>query len=139
MNYHIVRNGETIEKIAIIYNLDITEIKEVNPHIRSFENLVPGLKLRLPEIPESVAVEINDVEPFIEDYYPTLKNYEEADFTVEKSEELTEEPKPTIQTENKKQAQTNINYSKPKPAYYNPYIYPYFYYPYYNMNRRRTK
>lgn len=139
MNYHIVRNGETIEKIAIIYNLDVVEIKEVNPHIRTFENLVPGLKLRLPEIPESVAVEINDVEPFIEDYYPTLTNYEDKNFASEKTEKVTEEEKPEIQTDSKKQPQTYINYSKPKPVYYNPYIYPYFYYPYYNMNRRRTK
>lgn len=136
MNYHIVRNGDNLEKIAAIYNLEPIEIKEVNPHIRSFENLVPGLKLRLPEIPDSLAIELNDVEPFIEDYYPKLPNIEkpvEEKLTAQienSTEELASKP-PTI---NKKHNKNQSNYNK-----YNYYYNPYFYYPYYNMYRKRIK
>ncbi len=135
MNYHIVRNGETIDKIAVIYNLEIIEIKEANPHIRSFDNLVPGLKLRLPEIPESVAIELNDVEPFIEDYYPKLTSFEMSNDNIPK--EVVEETKKA--PENPVPPVHNPVPKTVKPVYYNPYFNPYFYYPYYNMYRKRTK
>lgn len=143
MNYHIVRNGETIEKIALIYNLDIIEIKEVNKHIKSFDNLVPGLRLRLPEIPDSITLELNDVEPFIEDYYPKLSDYD--DVYPQKEEIIKDDIIDVTQIKEEKNQPINdnsIKYSKPKivkPIYYNPYCYPYYYYPYYNIYRKRVK
>jgi LysM repeat protein len=72
MNYHIVRTDEKISDIAQIYNLSVNEIESINAHIRSWDKLIPGTKLRLPAIPEQVRLEVDDTEPFIEDYYPKI-------------------------------------------------------------------
>lgn len=144
MNYHIVRNSETIEKIALIYNLDVIEIKEVNKHIKNFNNLVPGLRLRLPEISDSITLELNDVEPFIEDYYPKLSSYDEVYTPVEEinKEEIIDVMPIKEKIKNQPNNETNLKYVKPKvvkPIYYNPYYYPYYYYPYYNYYQKRVK
>lgn len=70
MKFHIVSNRENIEKIAFLYNMDVEEIKKENRHIRDFYNLLPGTKLKIPVLSENVMSEINEFEPFIEDYYP---------------------------------------------------------------------
>ena len=129
MNYHIVRTNESIEDIALIYNLDIDEIKETNKHIRVWENLTPGLKIRLPEISESLAIELDDVEPFIEDYYPKLSPLIKEEEKVEKEEVI-----PVVKEQNI-EIQKN---QQPKKFYYYPYYYnPYFqYYRYYNQRRK---
>lgn len=129
MNYHIVRTNESIEDIALIYNLDIDEIKETNKHIRVWENLTPGLKIRLPEISESLAIELDDVEPFIEDYYPKLSPLIKEEEKVEKEEVI-----PVVKEQNI-EIQKN---QQPKNFYYYPYYYnPYFqYYRYYNKRRK---
>ena len=64
---------EKIEKIASIYNLSTEEIIKINHHIKDWNNLIPGTKLRLPEIPEIVQTELDNTEPFIEEYYPKLE------------------------------------------------------------------
>ena len=73
MNTHIVRVNEKIERIASIYNLSTEEIIKINHHIKDWNNLIPGTKLRLPEIPEIVQTELDNTEPFIEEYYPKLE------------------------------------------------------------------
>ena len=50
MTFHIVRMNEKIEKIALNYQLDIDEIKSNNKYIKDWNHLIPGTKLRLPEI-----------------------------------------------------------------------------------------
>ena len=129
MNYHIVRTNESIEDIALIYNLDIDEIKETNKHIRVWENLTPGLKIRLPEISESLAIELDDVEPFIEDYYPKLSPLIKEEEKVEKEEVIPVVKEQNIEIQKPQQ---------PKNFYYYPYYYnPYFqYYRYYNKRRK---
>ena len=129
MNFHIVRTNETIKDISLIYNVDVDEIKENNKHIRIWENLTPGLKIRLPEISESLAIEIDDVEPFIEDYYPKLS-------PLYKEQKISEDIVP-ISNEKKELVYYN---NKPKPYYY-PYQYnPYFqYYRYYYQRRKPRK
>lgn len=130
MNFHIVRTNETIEDIALLYNVDIEEIKESNKHIRIWDNLSPGLKIRLPEISESLATEIDDVEPFIEDYYPKLS-------PLYKEEKIEEEVIP-IAVEQKEQLQkkNTIKQYHYYPHYYNPYFQ---YYRYYYQRRKPRK
>lgn len=70
MKFHIVSSRENINKIAFLYNMDVEEIQKENRHIRDWHNLVPGTKLKIPVLSEAVVNELNDFEPFIEDYYP---------------------------------------------------------------------
>jgi hypothetical protein len=82
MKFHIVRTGESLEDILFLYNLTKDELVEDNRHIRVWEKLIPGTKLKIPSITESIEYEVNDMEPFIEDYYPKLTS------DVEKSKDI---------------------------------------------------
>lgn len=131
MNFHIVRTNETLKDIGLIYNIDEDEIKEANKHIRIWDNLSPGLKIKLPEIPDSLSLELDDVEPFIEDYYPKL-DILLKDKIFKKEENIIKEP-PKVESKN-----------MIKPIQYQPYYYypPYGYnYPYrgYYNNKHKTK
>lgn len=70
MKFHIVRNHETIKEILNTYSLTINELKEYNRHIKEWNKLIPGTKLKIPIINESVEQDMIDMEPFIEEYYP---------------------------------------------------------------------
>ena len=142
MNTHIVRVNEKIEKIASLYHLNIEEIIKMNKHIQDWDHLIPGTKIRLPEISEMVQIELDNTEPFIEEYYPkidvdTIKdNVQEKEITVE--EKLStlyqlQTKKPTINHSTK--PQHSYLYPPYYPGgYYNPY-YPYNYYR--KSNRKR--
>ena len=143
MNTHLVRVNEKIEKIASLYHLNIEEIIKMNKHIQDWDHLIPGTKIRLPEISEMVQIELDNTEPFIEEYYPkidvdTIKdNVQEKEIIVENSvdtkKEETEEKKPTINHSTK--PQHSYLYPPYYPGgYYNPY-YPYNYYR--KSNRKR--
>lgn len=152
MNYHIVRTNDTIESIASIYNFSVEEIKSINTHIRNWIKLIPGTKLRLPEIPEIINNELTDIEPFIEDYYPKL-NYESIkptneDETIIPVDLMAEEP---LEKNNPKQDEKakKSNTLKVNPYYqYYPYyqygygyqVYPYQFYPLLNtkINYQRS-
>ena len=90
MNYHIVRTNERVSDIAQAYNLSVDEIKDINNHIRSWRNL-SGTKLKLPAIPEQIRVELDDSEPFIEDYYPKIAVEELKAVGIANSSEETKE------------------------------------------------
>ena len=94
MNYHIVRTNERVSDIAQAYNLSVDEIKDINNHIRSWEKLIPGTKLKLPAIPEQIRVELDDSEPFIEDYYPKIAVEELKAVGIANSSEETKEVSP---------------------------------------------
>lgn len=70
MKFHIVRSGETLEKIMFMYEVTEDELKEVNKHIKNFRTLIPGSKLKIPTITENIDESIMEMEPFVEDYYP---------------------------------------------------------------------
>lgn len=72
MKFHIVRNKETLDDILYIYNLTKDELVEQNKHIRVWDKLIPGTKLKIPSIPDAVELEVSDIEPFVEDYYPKI-------------------------------------------------------------------
>lgn len=73
MKFHIVCEGETLKKIAFLYGLNEEELQKENKHIRVWERLIPGTKLKIPTISEAIDQDINSMEPFVEDYYPKLK------------------------------------------------------------------
>lgn len=124
MYIHVVKPGENIELIAKMYNLSINEIKNINPHFRSWDHLAPGAKIRMPEIPEYVKDEIDEIDPFIEDYYPKI-NIEEI--LANKNE------KETIEIVKEKEEIPKKSINKPNYYYYHPY---YGYYNYYYQRKR---
>lgn len=136
MTFHIVRMDEKIEKIALSYQLDIDEIKANNKYIKDWNHLIPGTKLRLPEISNVLNDELDNYEPFIEEYYPKLSsnynpNIKEIvnDAPVQEAIVTSNETKPFKQT---------LVLPKNNPEQYPNYYFPYPYFPYY-QNIRRTK
>ncbi len=102
MKFHIVGTGETIEEILENYDMSFSELKKENKHIRSWNYLVPGTKLKIPVITETMNEEINVIEPFIEDYYPKIKIENES------YEEIKTEEEQTIETNELENTQENI-------------------------------
>lgn len=153
MNTHIVRVNEKIERIALIYNLTVDEIIKINHHIQDWDHLIPGTKIRLPEIPEIVQTELDNTEPFIEEYYPkidieslqtkikqesfenvsqntesvSIDKKEEKTLTPEEIEEMPKKPKP------------KIIYPTYPPYYMNGYYPPYYPNGYYRSTRKKKK
>lgn len=126
MNSHIVRVNEKVEKIALLYSLSIDEIKKINTHIIDWNNLIPGTKLRLPEISDGLNNDIDNVEPFIEEYYPRINE----DIFINKDEKIISNEISSYQESQQKKV------NKVKPSYI--YQYPYYYnYPY-NQFKRNT-
>lgn len=146
MNYHIVRTNDKLNTIINLYNLTIDEVKDLNKHISNWDNLIPGTRIKLPVISEAVADELNDIEPFIEDYYPKidLKRYESKDeeedskvdelVQVEESQVIEENESIYNKEEKDKEKIKNSNFTNsiklPYSYYYNPYDY---------YRRRKTK
>lgn len=114
MKFHIVRNGETLEDILYIYNIKKDELVENNKHIRVWDKLIPGTKLKIPSIPEAVDLEVTDMEPFVEDYYPSLSEdvVQEVSSKVENDyqEIFTNDEKTVI--EDKKDESPKLNSSQ---------------------------
>lgn len=143
MTFHIVRMDEKIEKIALNYQLDIEEIKSHNKYIKDWNHLIPGTKLRLPEISNTLNEELDNYEPFIEEYYPKLSNnysnYDEQSDNVEMVNEVINESNIMEKKDVKQVEQTLV---LPKSNTYYPYQNYYFGYPYnsyYYQTRNRNK
>lgn len=164
MKFHIISMGETLEKIAFLYGLETEEIKKENKHIRIWERLIPGTKLKIPTISEAMDVDLTNMEPFIEDYYPKLKiesmpnlvnepasqpiKQEIEEEVVSKTLSGEKEIKnfPTTRKEESKEVPIQqppyvpLTYQYPQQyVYYNypRYVYPVYYYPvYYYPNNK---
>jgi LysM repeat protein len=130
--------NEKIEKIAHNYNLTVDEIKVLNQHISNWDNIIAGSKLILPNIPERIKDELNDIEPFIEDYYPKISDMK---FNKIEEEEIKDNNEDVLPSQENKTSSTNNNKKPASYKYYNSYYSPYFqYYPYYPMyNTRRIR
>ena len=90
MKFHIVGNGETVEDILRGYDLTIDELKNENKHIRIWNKLIPGTKLKIPILSEAIIEDINTIEPFIEEYYPKIKIEEDNQIINEFGDESNE-------------------------------------------------
>lgn len=91
MKFHIIKNGETLEKIMFLYQVKESEIREVNKHIKNFNKLIPGTKIKIPTITETIDSDILEMEPFIEDYYPKIDEEENKEEKIEEEIRLTED------------------------------------------------
>lgn len=72
MKFHIVKSNEKVSEILFMYNLTLDELKEANRYISRWDSIPSGTKLRIPIITKADDLEIMEMEPFIEDYYPSL-------------------------------------------------------------------
>ena len=149
MKFHIVGSNETIREILRAYDMTFEELKKENKHIRRWDNLIPGTKLKIPVITESMNEEINSTEPFIEDYYPKMRideeEYEPLNEEISKEEPIQEEvnvQEPIIQEVNNEEViketfeekeQEIENKIKEKPNMNRVYI-PYNIYPMYSYS-----
>ncbi len=142
MTFHIVRMNEKIEKIALNYQLDIDEIKSNNKYIKDWNHLIPGTKLRLPEISNVLNEELDNYEPFIEEYYPKLSNnynMVEENENTEMVDNVKKESNISNDNINTKQVSQSLVLPQSSSYYQYPnYYYNYPYHPYYN-NRNRSK
>ena len=101
LKFHIVRTGEDLDDILFLYNLTKDELVEENRHIRVWDKLVPGTKLKIPPITIADEQEVTDMEPFIEDYYPKLNDVDEKEEIIFQEEEvnLIENSEKPVETE----------------------------------------
>ncbi len=71
MIFHVIQQNEKLEDILNIYDITLSELEEYNQHISNIKQIIPGMKLRIPNNSIDSINEIEEVTPFIEDYYPT--------------------------------------------------------------------
>lgn len=148
MKFHIVRNRETIDDILFLYELEKDELIEVNKHIRAWDKLIPGTKLKIPTITKQIDQEVTSMEPFIEDYYPrsTENNFEETSEENE-SVELAESIEQVTKVDPSEQKETEEIKDEPcgqerkatvrnRRYYRGWYYYVPVYYPVYNIKKR---
>lgn len=138
MKFHILQSNEKISDILFMYNISLDELKENNKHISKWDSVLPGTKLRLPFITKNDDLELMELEPFIEDYYPTLgvefsESHEEKivlDNESTKDIPFDEEKKVPESITAKEREQYELRYNYDSRFVYYPYGY-YYPYPYY--------
>ena len=69
---HIVKNGERIDQIMNLYRVNLDTIKSYNLHITDFNNLLCGMKIKIPLISEEIEQILENTESFVKDYYPKV-------------------------------------------------------------------
>lgn len=112
MIIHIVKYNENINIILNHYKVSLNDLMSMNQHITDWSNITPGMKLRIPLLNKEVLNILEDTEPFIEEYYPSISN------------KIEDNPKNEIIEEKKE----DIKENKTKK----PIIFPYYYYKYNN-------
>ena len=69
MKIHITKQGETVENVANKYAVSNQDLIGINPHINLTSDLVPGLKLKIPDIART-----EKPTDHIEKFYPNLEH-----------------------------------------------------------------
>ena len=85
---HIVKNGERIEQIISLYRVNLDTVKSYNLHITDFNNLLCGMKIKIPLINEEIEQILENTESFVKEYYPKV-----IDVIEEVKEEIPKEGK----------------------------------------------
>ena len=52
---HAVKNGDTLWRLAVAYEVGLSEIKEANPTIKNYDLIYPGQKINIPDTDQFVA------------------------------------------------------------------------------------
>ena len=126
---------ETIKNKKIIYQDPKKDMWKVILTAIIYPAIVIGISFG---ICNELAEELDEVEPFIEDYYPKI----EIPVTEEKEEVLsTEEEKPMVKEPDKKPTKNKQQYINYNPYYYYPYPYGYnnYYMNYYRSYKNPKK
>ncbi len=75
MLIHIVKTGETIDKITDSYRILKSDLISNNLHITDFSHLKSGMKLKIPLICKDSMETLEETEAFIDDYYPSFEKF----------------------------------------------------------------
>lgn len=73
MIIHIVKNNESVAHILELYRLSMEELKSYNSHITDFNNLICGMKIKIPLLSEEVEQVLQFSEGFITPYYDKIR------------------------------------------------------------------
>ncbi len=85
MLIHIVKTGETIDKIVDSYRILKTDLISNNLHITDFSHLKSGTKLKIPLITKDTLETLEESEAFIDDYYPSFENFLNSNSKIKES------------------------------------------------------
>ncbi|MDF2700289.1 MAG: hypothetical protein K0Q49_1847 [Haloplasmataceae bacterium] len=119
MKFHIVQVNEKIKDISRKYNVSVDEIIKLNRHINNIDNIVAGMKLRLPILSDDVSDQLKDNFLDIEKYYPKLEDFKEAKVEKKVVEEILEDDAEGPQINVIPQQPVNqYQYNMPQPGYY---------------------
>ncbi len=75
MLIHIVKTGETVDKISDSYRILKSDLISNNLHITDFSHLKSGTKLKIPLISKDIIESLEESEAFIDDYYPSFEKF----------------------------------------------------------------
>ena len=94
MKIHITKQGESIDTIANKYTVSKQDLTGINPHVNLSSDLVPGLKLKIPDVSRT---EKNE---HIEKFYP---NFDHEKFLKEQAvpvglKQVENNPRPEYHT-----------------------------------------
>ncbi|WP_158633990.1 muramidase family protein [Radiobacillus deserti] len=122
MKIHIVREGETLWKIAQKYNVDFEKLKEMNSHLADPDQIMPGMKIRIPTQAQPVKKEtITDkmiqkapvkkeaTHPYKDTSKPAFPVMKEDDVKKPKKEILNKLPHPPFSDLSKDEVVNKVN------------------------------
>ncbi len=75
MLIHIVKTGETVDKITDSYRILKSDLISNNQHITDFSHLKSGMKLKIPLLSKDTLETLEETEAFIDDYYPSFEKF----------------------------------------------------------------
>lgn len=109
---HIVKNGESIGHILELYHLELQELKAVNLHITDLDNIMSGMKIKIPLINKEIEQILTNTESFVQQYYPKITDLFEDDVKVDSPKEKQAIEKEVIKEEAKEETKEEITRSQ---------------------------
>ena len=97
--------------------------------------------MKIPVITEAIDEEVMEMEPFVEDYYPKMKNDDEEVFEeINKEEEIIQEEIKNEKVEEEKEVpnQNSVRTVRRKVYPNYRYYYPWMIYPYYPYRNKKN-